>query len=122
MIQYSIDLMVLWLGPPPRINLRLLRNKSNRGEIQFAALPVGDSLILIQQIGPPDNIFKFFKTQLCQMFPDLLSDESEIVFHIIGTAVKPFPEFLVLGGHAYRTCIEVTFAHHYTSKYDQGCC
>ena len=41
-----------------------------------------------------------------------LSDEEEVIHHVLGLAGKFLTQHRVLRGHAHRTGVEVAFAHH----------
>ena len=72
-------------------------------------------LFSLQQISSAHQFIYGTHAQCCHVFPQLLCDKFHKVFHIFRLTAEVFPQLRVLGSHAYRTGIQITYSHHDTT-------
>ena len=82
--------------------------------------PVRRGFLLHQVIRLANHFIHSAEAQFGHNFPQFLHEEAEKVDHVFCIAVEAFAQFGVLGGNAYRTGIEVAFAHHDAAFHDQS--
>src|SRR5947207_11197779 len=63
-----------------------------------------------------DHFIEGAETQLRHDFANFLGDEAHEIDDVVGVAGKLLAQAWVLGGHSYRTGIEMAYSHHDTAE------
>ena len=58
-------------------------------------------------------------SHLCQILPNLLSEEGEVVHEMIHLAEEMLAQLFVLSRYAHRTGVLITLTHHHASQHDE---
>ena len=101
------------------VHERGLRLVQNRSQVQLVRLPVSARQRGVQRTHLADGLVEGAEAQLRQVLPDFFGDEHEEVLDELGLAGEALPQHRVLGSHADRAGVEVTYPHHDATHHHQ---
>src|SRR5690606_1966758 len=90
-------------------------------EIQTTCFPVIHCRTSLQPICLSHHFIHCSKAKLRHQLSNFLGNHVHEVDHVIGTTHEFLSELGILGGDSYRTSIQVTHPHHYTSQHHERC-
>jgi hypothetical protein len=90
-------------------------------EIEPLGLPVVDGGILVEPVGPTDEIVELGDAKLGHHGAHFLGNKEEEVDDVLGRTLEALAQHRVLRGDAHRAGVEVAFAHHDAAGGDQRC-
>ncbi len=116
-IQRLVQAMILLLGVPHAgIHIRLVKQIA---KVQAPCLPVLDAGAHVQQIGATDKLIELADTQLRHDLAHFFGNEEKEIDDMLGLALELFAQHRILCRDTDRTGIQMAFAHHDASLYNQ---
>ena len=79
-------------------------------------------LFLLQPIRLTDQLLNLAHTHFGHQLTHFLSNEEEIVDHMLWCAFESLAQYRILSGNAHRAGVEVAFAHHDAASSNQRRC
>ena len=101
---------------PARCVRRHRRLMQNRGVIEPLRLPVVDRRPEVQPVDAADHLVHRAEAERGHVLAHFLRHEPEEVLHEFGLAGEVLAELRILRGHANRTGVQVTDAHHHAAR------
>src|ERR1700757_4659109 len=118
-IECLVQGMILWLHAVAGYTTRNWRVVENRGQIDAPRLPMVDRGANIEHIYAPDHLIDGAETHLRHALPHLFGNKKEEIDDVLGLSLKLLAQYGILRRDAYRTRIQMAFAHHDAAHGDQ---
>src|SRR5438045_8760079 len=84
----------------------------NVAKVQPPGFPMVDGFFDFEAIGPANHFVHLAETELSHKLANFFSDEPHEIGRMLRLAGETFAQLRILRGHADRTGIEMTDAHH----------
>ena len=79
-------------------------------------------ILYFEKVCTSDKVINFLNSKQSHILTKFLRNKLHKVLNIFRLSFKSLSEFRILCCYTYRTCIKITYTHHYTTHCYKRCC